>query len=110
MVAQYADESNITSGVDETPRKLDALAAHCERLGRDRSEITVTQALNVCIAETHDEAENDLRTFLAGRGMDLDALDDAMREVIATMVVWGDADEVGERMTAVLEKGADGFT
>src|SRR3954447_16339331 len=63
MVAQYATDSNLTSSPDETPRKLDALAAHCERLGRDRSEITVTQALNVCIAETHDEAENDLRTF-----------------------------------------------
>ena len=68
MVAQYADESNITSGVDEIPRKLDALAAHCERLGRDRSEITVSQALNVCIAETHDEAYADMRTFLADRG------------------------------------------
>ena len=33
MVAQCADESNITSGVDEIGRKLGALAAHCE-LGR----------------------------------------------------------------------------
>lgn len=110
MVAQYATDSNMTSPPDEMPRKLDVLAAHCERLGRDRSEITVTQALNVCIAETHDEAEADLRTFLAGRGMDLDALDDSMRELIATMVVWGDPDEVGERLTAVLDTGADGFT
>ena len=68
MVAQYADESNLTSGVDEIPRKLDALAAHCERLGRDRSEITVSQALNVCIAETHDEAYADMRAFLGDRG------------------------------------------
>ena len=110
MVAQYATDSNMTSPPEEMPRKLDVLAAHCERLGRDRSEITVTQALNVCIAETHDAAEADLRTFLAGRGMDLDALDDTMRELIATMVVWGDPDEVGERLTMVLDKGADGFT
>jgi alkanesulfonate monooxygenase SsuD/methylene tetrahydromethanopterin reductase-like flavin-dependent oxidoreductase (luciferase family) len=110
MVAQYATDSNMTSPPEEMPRKLDVLAAHCERLGRDRSEITVTQALNVCIAETHDAAEADLRTFLAGRGMDLDSLDDSMRELIATMVVWGDPDEVGERLTTVVEKGADGFT
>ena len=42
MVAQYADESNLICEVDEIPRKLEALAGHCERLGRDRSEITVT--------------------------------------------------------------------
>ena len=56
MVAQYADESNLTCGLDEVPRKLDALAAHCERLGRDRSQITVTKAMNCCIAPTHDQA------------------------------------------------------
>ena len=34
MVAQYADESNLSSGgADEIPRKLEALDAHCERLG-----------------------------------------------------------------------------
>jgi F420-dependent oxidoreductase-like protein len=110
MVAQYATDSNMTSSPAEMPRKLDVLAAHCERLGRDRSEITVTQALNVCIAETHDEAENDLRTFLASRGMDLDALDDTMREFIAATVLWGDADEVGEHLATVLDTGADGFT
>ncbi len=47
MVAQYADEANLTAPVDEVPRKLDALAAHCQRLGRDRSEITVSKQLNV---------------------------------------------------------------
>jgi F420-dependent oxidoreductase-like protein len=110
MVAQYATDSNLTAPADEVPRKLDALAAHCERIGRDRSEITVSKAINVCIAETHDAAEGDLRTFLAARGMDLDALDDSMRDLISTMVVWGDADEVGEQMTALLALGVDGFT
>ena len=42
MVAQYADESNLIAAPEDLPRKLDVLAAHCERLGRDRSEITVT--------------------------------------------------------------------
>ena len=110
MVAQYATDSNLTAPVDEVPRKLDALAAHCERLGRDRAEISVTKAINVCIGETHDQAEADLRSFLTVLGMDLDSLDDAMREVLATMVVWGDADEVGEQMTSILALGVDGFT
>jgi len=43
MVAQYADESNLSSGpINEIPHKLEVLEEHCERLGRDRSEIVVT--------------------------------------------------------------------
>ncbi len=33
LVAQYADESNLICGADEIPRKLDALAGHCDDLG-----------------------------------------------------------------------------
>ena len=110
LVAQYADVSNLTSSVDELPRKLDALAAHCERVGRDRAEIKVTQALNVCIAETHDEAYADMRTFLADRGLDIEAMDEATRAQILSLVVWGDPDEVGERLADVLSRGVDGVT
>jgi F420-dependent oxidoreductase-like protein len=110
MVAQYADESNLTSGVDEIPRKLDALAAHCERLGRDRSQVTVSQALNVCIAETHDEAYTDMRGFLVDRGLDIDAMDEDTRAQLMALVVWGDPDEVGERFADVLSRGVDGIT
>jgi F420-dependent oxidoreductase-like protein len=110
MVAQYADESNLICEPTEVPRKLDALAAHCERLGRDRSQITVSKQQNVCIAPTHDEAYADMSVFLGRRGMDLDQLDEATKELILGMIVWGDPDEVGEQMAAVLELGVDGFT
>jgi alkanesulfonate monooxygenase SsuD/methylene tetrahydromethanopterin reductase-like flavin-dependent oxidoreductase (luciferase family) len=110
MVAQYADESNLTSPVGEIGRKLDALAAHCDRLGRDRAEITVSQQLNVCIADTHDEAYAEVAGFLGARGLDLTTMDDATRDSILEMVVWGDADEVGEKLTSVLALGVDGFT
>ncbi len=110
LVAQYADESNLTAPVDEVARKLDALAAHCERLGRDRSEITVSKQLNVCIAPTHDQAYADVGTFLGARGLDLSTMDDATKEMVLGLIVWGDADEVGEQLSAVLELGIDGFT
>jgi F420-dependent oxidoreductase-like protein len=110
LVAQYADVSNLTSGADEIPRKLDVLAAHCERVGRDRSEIKVTQALNVCIAETHDEAFEDMRRFLGERGLDLDTLDEATRDQLMALVVWGDPDEVGARLSETLALGLDGIT
>jgi F420-dependent oxidoreductase-like protein len=110
LVAQYADESNLTSPSNEIPRKLDALAGHCERLGRDRSEIAVSQHLNVCINDTHDAAYADMVGFLADRGLDLGNMDEALKEQILAMVIWGDPDEVGERLTAVMTSGIDGIT
>src|SRR5262249_33815273 len=110
MVAQYADESNLTSPSHEIPRKLDALAAHCERLGRDRAEIAVSQHINVCINDTHEAAYADIQAFLGDRGLDLDAMDASMREQILAMLVWGDADEVGERITTMMKSGIDGIT
>jgi F420-dependent oxidoreductase-like protein len=110
MVAQYADESNLTCPLDDVPRKLDALAAHCERLGRDRSEIAVSKHLNVGIAETHDQAYEELARFLGDRGLDLSTMDDETKELILTMVIWGDESEVGEQLTEVLATGVDGIT
>ena len=34
LAALYADESNIISQPNELPRKLDALANHCQSVGR----------------------------------------------------------------------------
>jgi F420-dependent oxidoreductase-like protein len=110
MVAQYADESNLTSPVDEIPRKLEALSGHCERLGRDRSDVSVSQHLNVCINDTHEAAYADVRAFLGERGLDLDDMDAGLRDRILAMLVWGGPDEVGERLTDVMALGVDGVT
>src|SRR5262249_753136 len=92
LVAQYGDESNLTCPADEVPRKLDALAAHCEALGRDRNEIAVSKHTNVCIGETHDDAYRDLARFLGERGLDLETMDAETRDLITAMVIWGDGD------------------
>jgi F420-dependent oxidoreductase-like protein len=110
LVAQYADESNLTSPASEIPRKLDALAAHCQRLGRNRAEIKVSQHLNICIAETHDEAYADMTRFLAARGFDVDTMDKQLLDQILALVIWGGPDEVGEQLTAVMARGIDGIT
>ena len=105
MVAQYADESNLSSGsIDEIPRKLDALAAHCERLGRDRSEIVVTKMLMVCIAPTMEEAEADLRAMAAVKGFG-----DEVVEMLKQILVYGDPDTVGEKLAAAMATGIDGM-
>ncbi len=110
MVAQYADESNLTSSPDELPRKLEALAAHCEALGRDRSEISVSQHTNVVLAPTHEQAFDEFADALAMRNIDLRNGDPDFRDMILGMVILGDPDEVGERLAAIVALGADGLT
>ncbi|CAN5899403.1 LLM class F420-dependent oxidoreductase [soil metagenome] len=110
LVAQYADESNLICGAEEIPRKLDALAAHCERLGRDRSEITVSYQGVACVAPTHDEAVADLDALFAARGMDVSSMSDEDAATMRAMVPHGDPDEIGELFSTHLATGIDGFT
>jgi F420-dependent oxidoreductase-like protein len=110
MVAQYADESNIICAPNDVQRKLDALAEHCEQLGRDRSEVTVSWQRSACIAPTHDEARADLVAYFGRRGLDLDAMPEDEQAVWLANFVWGSPDEVGERFASLLLPGVDGFT
>ncbi len=106
MVAQYADESNLAGGpIEEIPRKLDALAAHCERLGRDRSEIKVTKLQMALVAPTMEEAESDLRSVAQVKGWN-----DEVVEFAKTLLIYGDPDTVGERLKACMDTGIDGMT
>ncbi len=106
MVAQYADESNLSSGpIEEIPRKLEALAGHCERLGRDRSEIKVTKLQMVLVAPTMEEAEADVREIAAVKGWN-----DEIIDMIKTILIFGDPDTVGERLQACMDTGIDGMT
>ncbi len=110
LVAQYADESNLTAPTADVPRKLEALDEHCGRLGRDRSEITVSVMRSVCVAPTMEEARAELTGYFGRRGLDLDSLPDADREAMMSFVVFGDPDTVGERLATDLALGIDGFT
>ncbi len=105
MVAQYADESNLVGAVKDIPRKLEVLDEHCERLGRDRSEIQVTKLMMVAVAPTHDELEADLRAIAAIKGWN-----DAVMEAVRKNLVFGDADAVGEQLAKAVGLGLDGLT
>ena len=110
MVAQYADMGNLTCEPAEVPRKVEALAGHCERLGRDRSEIQLSWNRVACIAPTTAQAEADRDAYLATRGMEWATLPEELREMIEGMIVVGDPDTVGERFSEWLALGLDGFT
>ncbi|HEB89511.1 MAG TPA: LLM class F420-dependent oxidoreductase [Deltaproteobacteria bacterium] len=105
MVAQYADESNLICEVDEIPRKLEVLAQHCERVGRDRSEITVTKLMMVLVAPTLEEANADLEAMAATKGWN-----DAIMDMIRKRLVFGDPDTVGEVLSKAVGHGLDGLT
>ncbi len=110
LVARYGDESNLTCSVDEVPRKLDALARHCDDIGRDRSEITVSLQQICLIAPTHEQAMAAAAGFFGARGIDLTSMDDGTRDRLLAAFVVGGPDEVGEQLARRLESGVDGFT
>ncbi|MGV9670954.1 LLM class F420-dependent oxidoreductase [Gordonia sp. NPDC003504] len=101
MVAQYADESNIICAPDEIGRKLDALAGHCEKLGRDRSEITVSLQTSACVAPTHDQAVHEFEAYLARN---------PRAQVRRASTIVGSPEEVAARYGELLATGIDGFT
>jgi len=105
MVAQYADESNIGVPNNEVAHKLDVLAEHCERVGRDRSEITVTKILACCVAPTTAEAEADLKAMAEVKGWN-----DEVVEMAKSVLVYGDADTVGAQLSEIMASGVDGMT
>ena len=110
MVAQYADLGNLTCEPHEVPRKVEALAGHCVRLGRDRSEVTLSCNRVACIAPTTAEAEADRDAYLATRGMEWSNLPDDIRAMIDGMIVVGDVDTVAARFEEWKALGVDGFT
>jgi F420-dependent oxidoreductase-like protein len=101
MAATYADESNLICAGDEIPRKLAVLASHCDDVGRDRSEITVSYQTRACIAPTHEQAVAELENYLA-RQPEADAR--------RAMTIVGSPAEVAERYARLLDTGIDGVT
>ncbi|HSS25791.1 MAG TPA: LLM class F420-dependent oxidoreductase [Mycobacterium sp.] len=51
IAARCADHLNIIAGLDELPGKVDALAARCDEVGRDRSTLKTTAYLTLIINE-----------------------------------------------------------
>ncbi len=109
MVAQYADLGNLTCEKAEVPRKVEALAAHCEALGRDRSHIKLSWLRRAVIAPTMELARAELAEFMAPRGIDLSTADEATRSFVESNFVLGDPDHVGETLTNDLSTGVDGY-
>jgi F420-dependent oxidoreductase-like protein len=98
MVAQYADASNFFGDVDRVKHLVGVLEGHCDRLGRDPSEITKTRLGTVLVKPTQDEAEALFQRIAESSGLPTERL--------ATWIV-GDPDAVAERCSELLDAGLD---
>lgn len=105
MVAQYADESNLVGNNADIPRKLEALAEHCERLSRDRSEIKMTKLQMIAVAPTREALDADFREIAEVKGWG-----DAHIEMAKSTLICGDPDTVGEILQDAVAMGLDGLT
>ncbi len=100
ITAMYADACNVFGDVAMIRRKLDVLAGHCERVGRDPSEICKTRLSALVIAENTNEAKDRLETLARVRGYD---------DAQLSTVVWGDPPTVAEKCREYLDAGLDGL-
>jgi F420-dependent oxidoreductase-like protein len=111
LAAEYANELNTTATFADLPRKLDALQAHLDDIGRARTDIAVSPLGSLVVAETHDGAVAKLKAGLQARGFDADALfaDEGAAAQLLGRFVWGDPDEVAARVQELMALGLDGF-
>jgi F420-dependent oxidoreductase-like protein len=100
MVAQYGDGCNLFGDADRLRHLLGVLEGHCERLGRDMSEITKTAMGTVVIAPTMESAQAKLDVLKAA-GLPPERI---------PMITLGDPDTVGEAAEKLKEAGAEGMT
>jgi len=95
-VAKYADMSNVFGGPDTLRKNVEILHNHCADVGRNPSEVKITRLGSLFLARSADEAQQ-LREGVAG------AMGEEWAREAAT---FGDADDVGEQVQALVEAGA----
>lgn len=98
LVAQYGDACNIGAGSPRVVReKLDVLRRHCDRVGRDIDDITISTSINAFPMADDDGFE---QASAKARGSRWSA--DEWREIMTL-----GAEQIRSRTEAVLEAGAD---
>jgi F420-dependent oxidoreductase-like protein len=63
LVARYADMCNFFGDTEEIAHKVDVLRGHCQTVGRDPSEVTVSR-LSTLVLTANDEETEATRDFL----------------------------------------------
>jgi F420-dependent oxidoreductase-like protein len=101
LVTKYADMWNGFGSPDEVRHKIEVIERHCADVGRDPNEIVKTRLGTMIVGTDSREVEQRKVQWQRRRGVDDDAL--------ASMLVWGGPDELGDRVQPFLDAGLDGL-
>jgi F420-dependent oxidoreductase-like protein len=100
MVAQYADACNLFGDPERARHLLGVLEGHCERVGRDSSEITKTSMMPLVIAETEEGVRHKLDAMRAA----------GIPEQRIESTTAGTPEQILERAHAYRDVGIEGLT
>ncbi|WP_433564120.1 LLM class F420-dependent oxidoreductase [Nocardia sp. CA-151230] len=112
LAARFADHLNIICNASEIPRKLEALHARLDEVGRDPKTLETSFLAFVIVDEDGDRARKTQAEMLARIGItDLGALpNEALRNTPADRQFVGTPDQVAEQIQSrVLDQGIDGI-
>lgn len=101
-VARHADMWNSQATLADTPRKLDALRAHCRDVGRDPTTIELSYDCKIIIRDDPAEARAILDAQLAANSIDPTTKDESFW--------WGTVEQIAERLGAFVDLGFRTFT
>jgi alkanesulfonate monooxygenase SsuD/methylene tetrahydromethanopterin reductase-like flavin-dependent oxidoreductase (luciferase family) len=101
LVAKYADTWNGFGSPDEVRHKIEVLERHCADVARDPNEIVKTRLGTMIVGADPQDVERRKAEWQQRRGVDDEAL--------ASMLVWGMPDELGDRVQPFLDAGLDGL-
>ena len=100
LVARYADMCNFSAPAGDTlaliPHKLEVLKRHCEAVGRDWKEITVTYKSVMVVDDSEENAQQAWEAYREARGLPRGA-----------SAFVGTPDQVARQVAAFLDAGVD---
>jgi F420-dependent oxidoreductase-like protein len=96
LVAQYADQCNVSGDIDTVHHKLEVLRRHCDDVGRDPAEIRTTRLGSLFLTDSPQQTI-DTRAML---------IELAGEEFAAGCTV-GNDDEVVEQVAIMIDAGID---
>jgi F420-dependent oxidoreductase-like protein len=96
LVAQYADQCNVTGDTDMIRHKIKVIHDHCAAVGRDPSEVEITRMATLVLTSS-DEETAQTREFLAN----------AAGEEAARAFNVGTEQQVLDQVAALFEAGVD---
>jgi F420-dependent oxidoreductase-like protein len=96
LVAQYADQCNVTGDADMIRHKIKVIHDHCAAVGRDPGEIEITRMATLVLTGSPEQTAQ-THEFLAGA---------VGQEAVGAFNV-GEEQEVVDQVAALLEAGVD---